>query len=76
MKLFLIYSIILILFQLTNFTQSNENKQNNEKKNQLNRKHLDIIMNKIRHCKYIKQLFIELNTANIYLNFTLNIGLF
>jgi len=33
MKLFLIYStIILILFQLKNFSQSNENKQNNEKK--------------------------------------------
>ena len=31
MKLFIIYSIILILFQLTNFSQSNENKQNNEK---------------------------------------------
>ncbi len=59
MKLFLIYStIILILFQLKNFSQSNENKQNSEKKNQLNRKHLDIIMNKIRHCKYIKYNFL------------------
>jgi hypothetical protein len=59
MKLFLIYStIILILFQLKNFSQSNENKQNIEKKNQLNRKHLDIIMNKIRHCKYIKYNFL------------------
>jgi len=59
MKLFLIYStIILILFQLKNFSQSNENKQNNEKKNQFNRKHLDIIMNKIRHCKYTKYNFL------------------
>ena len=46
-------NITLILFKFTNFSQSNEDISKIMKKNQLNRKHFDIIMNKVRHFKSV-----------------------